>query len=160
MKRLSLLACLALACLAALACASHDVSGQHTTKVAPPELELTQLSGPADQNFPPGLFQVRYAVAIENHSGQPLTLTRLELQPMGGGGPYRLRRDLYAFHAEIAPGATHQFTFLANAYSTGTYNSVDAYAPVSVRGVATFESPAGPVRKIFVKVLPQDRTSR
>lgn len=151
MKRMILLAC-----LATLACATHDASSPNA-KLPPPEIELAQLSGPGDQGFPPGFFQVEYVLRIENKSSEPLTLTQLDLQPMGGGGPYRLRRELYTFKNIIAPGQMEEVTFWANAFSTGGYNSVDAYAPVSVRGIATFESPAGTVRKIFVKVLPQDR---
>ncbi len=161
MKRILLLACLA--SLAMVACATHDAThdvAKQNAKIPPPEIELAQLSGPADQGFPPGFFQVEYALRIENKSNEPLTLTQLDLQPMGGGGPYRLRHDLYTFKNVIAPGQMEAVTFWANAFSTGMYNSVDAYAPVSVRGIATFESPAGTVRKIFVKVLSQDRSRR
>jgi hypothetical protein len=155
MKRLVLL----LGCLATFACASQDATTQNV-KITPPDLEVAQLSGPADQGFPPGFFQVQYAVQIENHSGEPLTLTQLELQPMGGGGPYRLRQQIYTMKNEIPPAGTQTVTFWANAFSTGNYSSVDAYAPVSIRGIATFDSPVGKVRKIFVKVLPQDRSRR
>jgi hypothetical protein len=142
-----------LACFAALACASHDAS----TSTEPIELDLAQLSGPGDQGFPPGFFQVDYAIRVTNHSNQQLTLQRIDLEPMGGGGPYELRKESYPFNAAIAPNQTRDLTLRANAFSTGNYRSVDAYAPVSIRGVATFDSPAGTVHKIFVKVLRQQR---
>jgi hypothetical protein len=153
MKRLAAIA----TCLTALACASGDTQN---VKLTQPDLELVQLSGPADQGFPPGLFQVEYGMRIRNNSGEPITLQRIDLEPMGGGGPYRLRRESYNFNATIPPGQTRELTFRANAFSTGTWSSIDANAPVSIRGVATFESPAGKIRKIFVKVLGQERSRR
>ncbi|HKR66438.1 MAG TPA: hypothetical protein VJZ00_22115 [Thermoanaerobaculia bacterium] len=146
MKRVLLL----LACLAA-ACASQDAS----TKDSPVDIEVAQLSGPGDQGFPPGLFQVEYAVTITNHTANALTLERIDLEPMGGGGPYQLRKESYPFHETIAANESRDLPLFANAFTTGTYRSVDAYAPVSIRGIATFDSPNGKVRKIFVKVLRQ-----
>jgi hypothetical protein len=155
MKRLAFV----LACLTAFACASHDASTD-AARLLQPDLQLIQISGPADQGFPPGLFQVRYGVRIKNNSGEPLTLRHIELEPMGDGGPYVLRKELYNFNNTIAPGQSTEFAFWANAFSTGTFRSVDAYAPVSVRGIASFDSPAGQVRKIFLKVLAQEGARR
>ena len=147
MKRVLVL----LACFSALACASHDASPSNE----PIELDVAQLSGPGDQGFPPGLFQVEYAIRVTNHSDKPLTLRRLDLEPMGGGGPYQLRKESYPFNETIDPNRSRELELWANALSTGTYRSVDAHAPVTIRGVATFDSPAGTVHKIFVKVLRQ-----
>jgi len=143
--------------LIAFACASGVAPDE--SKLAP-EIEVAQLSGPGDQGYPPGLFQVELALQIRNTSAEPLTLIQLDLQPMGGGGPYVLRQETYYFNETIAPQQEHALSFWANAFTTGDYRSIDAYAPVSIRGVATFSSPAGTVRKIFVKVLRQDRGRR
>jgi hypothetical protein len=139
------------------ACATGDAPSD--SKLAP-EIEVAQLSGPGDQGYPPGLFQVELAMEIKNNSSEPLTFKQLDLQPMGGGGPYRLRQETYYFNETIPPQQAHALSFWANAFTTGDYRSIDAYAPVSIRGIATFASPAGTVRKIFVKVLPQDRGRR
>lgn len=139
------------------ACASSDAPSDSNLA---PEIAVAQLSGPGDQGYPPGLFQVELAMEIRNNSMEPLTFRQLDLQPMGGGGPYRLRQETYYFNETIAPQQVHALSFWANAFTTGDYRSIDAYAPVSIRGVATFSSPVGTVRKIFVKVLPQDRGRR
>lgn len=144
--------------LIAFACASGDAPAPAGTLL--PQIEVAQLSGPGDQGYPPGLFQVELALQITNPSAEPITLRQLDLQPMGGGGPYRLRQETYYFNETILPQQEHAFSFWANAFTTGDWRSIDAYAPVSIRGIATFASPAGTVRKIFVKVLPQDRGRR
>lgn len=142
-----------------LACASGDAPNQNV-RLNEPDLHIVQITGPADQKFPTGYIQVQYGMRIGNRSGETITLRQLDLESMGGGGPYRLRRETYYFNIPIAADQFHDFAFWANAYSTGNWRSVDAYAPVSIRGVAHFDSPAGRVRKIFVKVIPQDRSRR
>ena len=56
-----------------------------------PELQFVQLSGPAEQNYPPGDIEVQYGMRIANRSSEPITLRRIEIRSVGLGGPYRLR---------------------------------------------------------------------
>jgi hypothetical protein len=149
MKRVAI----ALACLAIWTCGTSSTQS-NDSRVA---IDVRQLSGPADQGFPGGFFKVLLAFELTNQTDEALTLKQLDLDSMGGGGPYRLRKETYYFDETIAPRDSHELQLDVNAFSTGDYKSVDAYAPVQIRGVATFQSASGTtVRKIFLKTLRQE----
>lgn len=130
------------ACLMLLACSSGR---PENTLVG---VELVQLVGPAEQNWPYGRFDVQYGIRVTNRSEEPVTLHQLALEPVSPGGPYVLRRDRYTLNRTVAPSATEELTLWARAWATGNRNSVDAHAPVSIRAVAYFDAPSGRFRKI------------
>ncbi len=132
------------ACLMILACSS----GQPENTLV--DVELVQLKGAAEQNWPRGRFDVQYGVRVTNRSQEPVTLHQVALEPASGGGPYILLRDRYTLNRAVAPSATEEATFWARARSTGGRDSIDAHAPVSVRAIAYFEAPSGAFRKIAV----------
>jgi hypothetical protein len=141
-------------CAAAAACGSNP---KHVTLLEP-EVELYQLVGPADQNYPRGRIEVQYGLRVANRSEQPLTLRRVALSPVGSGGPYRVRTQTYFFNKEIRPGQYEDVGFWAQADATGDAFSVDANAPITVRAIAYFGSPAGNTRKILMKTFSQHGT--
>lgn len=132
-----------------LGCSGNNV------KIIPPELTFVQLSGPAEQNYPQGAFEVQYGIRIANRSSEPIVLRQIQLQSLSAGGPYRLRSETYFFRREIAPDHFEDVVFWAHAYSTGDASSIDSQAPVNIRGTAFFEAPSGAFRKVFMKVLNQ-----
>jgi hypothetical protein len=134
---------------ALLGCSSNSV------KIIPPDLEIVQLVGPAELNYPTGPIDVQYGVRIANRSSEPITLRQIQLQQVSAGGPYRVRSETYFFNKPIAPGAFEELTFWAHADARGGAFATDAQAPVNVRGVAFFESKAGSFRKIFLKTFDQ-----
>ena len=142
----------AAACFTFLACASNNA------KIIPPELTFVQLSGPAEQNYPQGQFEVQYGLRIANRSSEPITLRRVQLQTISLGGPYRLVARAYSFQREVKPEEFADVTFWAKAESTGDSFSNDANAPVNVRATAYFTSPAGNFRRVFTAVLDQRGT--
>ncbi|HEY0142970.1 MAG TPA: hypothetical protein VGF48_18880 [Thermoanaerobaculia bacterium] len=146
MKRLALLA----ACAAVLACSS----GQKV-KVIRPEIGLVQLVGPADLNYPTGDIEVQYAMRIANRSSEAITLRRIELSPVGGGGPYTLRRESYYFTREVGPDQFLDLAFWAKAYAEGNRMAGDATAPVTIRATAFFDSPSGAFREVFLRTFQQ-----
>jgi hypothetical protein len=143
------LTAVAAACLA-LACSS----GNHA-KIIQPELEFVQLVGPAELNYQQGQIEIQYGLRIANRSSEPITLHQIQLASVGAGGPYQLRRETYFFSREVPPGQFADVTFWAKAISTGDFASLDANAPVTIRGTAIFRSPAGDFRQVFVKILNQ-----
>lgn len=146
MKRL---VAVAAACLA-LACSTGNRAG-----ILQPELELVQLIGPEELNYQQGQIEIQYGLRIANRSSEPISLRQIQIESLSAGGPYRLRRETYYFNREVKPNELADITFWAKAFSTGDFASIDATAPVTVRGTAYFQSPAGDFRQVFVKMLTQ-----
>lgn len=146
----------ALLCLTLLGCASGN-----KVKILEPELELVQITGPAQAMYPSGAIEVQYGLRITNRSSEPITLQRVQIETVGSGGPYTVRREFYFVTRTFASGELADVSFWVHAEATGTRYSIDAQAPVVVRGIAYFQSPSGARRKIFVKTLGQtDRDSQ
>ena len=151
MKRLAVVA----ACLFALACSSGSNSN---VKIIQPEVEFVQIVGPADLGYPVGQIEVQYGLRVANRSSEPITLRSVALQTVGAGGPYTLQRKTYYFDREVAPDQFADVTFWAIAFADGDPNASDANAPVTIRGIAIFNTPSGAVRKVFQKVVGQHGT--
>jgi hypothetical protein len=130
------------ACLVVLACSSAAPENNLV------DVQLVQLKGAAEQNFPFGRFDVQYGVRVTNRSQEPVRLHQLALEPASPGGPYVVLRDRYTLDRTIGAGATEELTFWARARATGTRDSVEANAPVSVRAISFFDAPSGEFRKI------------
>ncbi len=127
-------------------------------KIIQPELEFIQIVGPADLGYPAGQIEVQYGIRVANRSSEPITLRSVAVQTIGAGGPYTLQRKTYYFDREIAPDQFSDVTFWATAYADGDMNASDTTAPVTVRGIAIFNTPGGAVRKVFQKVIGQHGT--
>jgi hypothetical protein len=153
MKRLPFLVC----ALLAAACASAPASAPDV-KIIQPDIEMTQLVGPADLNYPSGAIEVQFGLRIANRSGETIKLRQVEMTPVGVGGPYRVRRRAYHFNEEVAPNGFKDVRFWARADAEGDAYAGDANAPVSLRAVAMFETPSGNFRKIFTKTFAQRGT--
>lgn len=147
MKRLTVLA-VAAALLAA--CSSGP-----RANIIQPEMEMYQLVGPADLNYPRGRIEVQYAFRIENRSSEPITLRQVQISPVGAGGPYVVERWTYHLNRTIGPAATEDVAFWVRAFAEGDAYALDANAPVSLRAVAHFDSPAGRFQKILSKTFSQ-----
>ncbi|HYH10171.1 MAG TPA: hypothetical protein VEK11_24195 [Thermoanaerobaculia bacterium] len=148
----------ALACFAALSCASSDATPN--ANVPLPDFQFTQLIGLQEQNWPTGQLEVQYGVRIQNRANEIIRLQQIELAPVGDEGPYTIVRQRYAFTQEIGAGGTAEFAFWAKAHSEGERYAINAQAPVSVRAVAYFDSASGPFRKVFTAHLSQAARTR
>jgi len=135
------------------ACATSK-SDKPQTKIPEPGIGIEQVVGPRELGYPYGSIEVKYNVAVQNNAAIPLTLTRIDLQSEGiAGGSYSLRRNFYNFHQEIPPNSIGVVTFWAKAMSWG--RGARETEPVTVRGVAHFDTPSGTTQKLFIRELSQ-----
>ena len=145
---------LVLAAILFVSCSSSKSASK--PKIAEPGIGIEQVVGPADVGYPYGPMEVKYNVAVQNNAAIPITLTRIDLRSdvgASGSGAYTLRRDFYNFHQEIPPNNIGVVTFWAHAYAFGR-NARDT-EPVTVRGVAYFDTANGPTQKVFIRELSQ-----
>jgi hypothetical protein len=138
--------------LFALAVVSCSSSSTPKANIIQPEVDLVQVVGPAELNYPNGGADLRFDVEIANRSGEPITLKRVELASMGPGA-YTLRRDFKIFNETIAPGRTATVTVWAKALLRG--GTISEQEPVRVRGVLHFDSPVGPFHSIVIREFRQ-----
>jgi len=123
-------------------------------EIASPGIGIEQVVGPRDLGYPYGQIEVKYNFAVQNNAAIPITLIRVDIQSENpGGGAYSLRRNFYNFHQEIPPNSIGVVTFWARAMGWG--RGARETEPVTVRGVAYFESPSGTLQKIFIRELSQ-----
>ena len=146
------------ACLLALSCSS---SKSGTGKVPLPDIRFVQLVGPEQLNWPAGDFEVKYGLRILNHANEQITLSHIDLTPSSTEGAYIVRQQRYMIGHKISAQATEDVTFWAKAWSAdrARYN-IGAQSPITVRGVAFFNSSTGSFRKVFVGTLSQAASGR
>jgi hypothetical protein len=158
MKRLLALA----ACAVLVACSSSNPApdtandaGAATSKAVEPEISFMQLVGPEELNWPVGELELKYALRVENRDASPITLRQIQIETVGQEGPYYLPRGSYFFNTAVAPAATRDLEFWAKGVSQGNRYKIDAQSPITVRGIAFFNSPNGNFRKVFITNLAQ-----
>jgi hypothetical protein len=145
---------LALALLGVAAFASCATSKQPAARIPEPGIDLEQVVGPAELGNPYGPIEVKYNLAVQNNAPVPITLIRVDIQTINpAGGAYSLRRDFHNFHQTIPPNSIGVVTFWAKAFGWG--RGPRETEPVSVRGIAYFESPSGTSQKVFIRELSQ-----
>lgn len=147
MKRLS-----AIAFLVMLGCSS---GGNAPPDLIPPEFRVRETSG---QFRPRGSESVPLTLQVDifNHSSEELVLKRLQLQTMGGGA-YRFGPASRIFDHKIPSQSVRTFELPIEASLESV--SIDASAPVTIRGTAIFESPFGKFRRVFINPLEDQGAS-
>jgi hypothetical protein len=146
---------LAAAAIALTACSSSaPPTAERNAQIPPPDFEIHQITGPAQQNYPEGNFEVQYRLEIGNRADVPITLSRVELVVVNPpGGAYSITQRAYYFHKTINPHESAAIDFWAKATSVGQSRRTNE--PVTLRGTLYFESPNGNLRHVFVKELSQ-----
>ena len=135
---------LALIALFAAACAS---GGGPSANIPKPKIQIiarTNLSEAAP-TVATGI-NVRYEIAITNNAQVPITLKRIDLDAMAGGG-FELQAKTRQYDVTIAPGDTQSVDFVTAAYIRDPTGS-DARTPVAVRAQALFDTPEGKMSSI------------
>jgi len=135
------------------ACATTK-STKPQAKIPEPAIALEQVVGPRELGYPYGQIEIKFNFAVQNNAPIAITLTRVDLQPTGvAGGAYTLRRDFYNFKQEIPPNSVGIVTFWAKAMGWGRGQRENE--PVTVRGVAYFDTPQGTTQSVFIRELSQ-----
>lgn len=162
MKFLALTALLLTGCCSVTS-TTGSPSAASSPRVAPvkvtipePDLEIRQIVGPREQNFPEGDMEVKLELRIGNRSKVPITLRRIEIQTVNPqGGAYTLNPRAYYFKRTFQPSETGTAPFWVHAVGYG--RSMRDSEPVTIRGVIDFETPGGHYNQIFVRELSQYR---
>lgn len=133
------------ALLLAFGCATNGIpSGPE------PDITLIQLSRmPEGTQYDRGPVSAHYAVEVKNTTTQPIRLSRVNLQSIGGGS-YTLPAYSQGFNEAIAPGETKRVSFWAPAY-VGTETVAGANGPVTLRGMLNFEAASGKFQTVVVQ---------
>ena len=134
--------------------ASCASSSSSKAKVPEPGIGIEQTVGPAQLGYPYGPMEVKYDLAVQNNAPETITLIRIDVQSINpSGGAYTLRHSFYNFKQAIPPNSIGVVTFWAKAFSWG--RGLRESEPVSLRGVAYFESASGTFQKVFIRELSQ-----
>ena len=137
--------------------AACGTTSRSTPKLIPPEITIQQISTTAmAARHSTGPLPVNFRVAVSNHSGETLTLTRVRVESVGEGA-YTLTSTSQAFAREIAPDATESVEFWAPAVAQMTI--LGSNGPVTIRGIAYFNSPVGAFQQQFLQQV-NDTTRR
>jgi hypothetical protein len=129
----------------ASACASNP-------KIPRPEIGIVELRGPSSMGNPSGMIEVQFEIQVKNIAGDPITLRQVDIQSVGDGA-YVLRREVQIFNLTIPPGQVGTATFWVRALARG--NTLSQDEPVSVHGVAKFDSAQGPFQQFFRRDITQ-----
>ena len=117
-------------------------------------MAIHQLVGPAELNYPQGPIEVQYEFEIENNATVPLTLRRVRVSTVNPiGGAYRLVPRDYYMNKTIAPNTTEAVQVWARGYGFG--RGPRDTEPVTLKGVAYFDTPAGYYNLPFQREMGQ-----
>ena len=140
--------------IAAAVFASCASSSGSKAKVPEPGIGIEQTVGPEQLGYPYGPIEVKYDLGVQNNAAETITLIRIDIQSINpAGGAYSLRHSFYNFKQAIPPNSIGVVSFWAKAFSWG--RGMRESEPVSVRGVAYFESASGTFQKVFIRELSQ-----
>ena len=140
--------------IAAAVFASCASSNSSKAKVPEPGIGIEQTVGPEQLGYPYGPIEVKYDLGVQNNAAETITLIRIDIQSINpAGGAYSLRHSFYNFKQAIPPNSIGVVSFWAKAFSWG--RGMRESEPVSVRGVAYFESASGTFQKVFIRELSQ-----
>jgi hypothetical protein len=99
-----------------------------------------------------GPVNIQYQLEIQNNTGVPVTLRRLQLRTISPGA-YALRTPTSTITANVPSGKTSVVNLSAWGRTSGS--ELRAEEPVSIEGTAYFDSPQGNFVKIFTALIPQ-----
>lgn len=129
---------------------SESGMGHAKVKLTEPELTIVQTSLlPQVARDITGGIPVHYKVRVANRSGEPITLTNIQLQSLGYGA-YSLTPQSRPFKQKIAPDAFEIVEFWVPAIIEDP-TLYGANGPVTLRAIAHFDSPVGQFDQVVVQ---------
>ena len=133
MRKLALLALLAAAC---------SSGGGVVANIPKPKLQIIARTNLAD--VVPTIatvIAVHFEVRATNTAAVPITLKRVDLDAMPGGG-FEVEAKTRIYDVTIRPGETGSVDFVTSALISDP-NSFESRMPVAIRATALFDSPEG-----------------
>lgn len=151
MTKKSTLAVIALFMLSSCASMQSDSGkGSATVNIPKPDMQIQQMSSvPVAAAHIEGGLPIRYALAVQNHAGSPITLKQVTIVSMGYGA-YDVPSASRPFKAVIQPEQTQVVDFWVPANIT-TASLLGANGPVTLRVMATFDSPDGQFQHLIIQ---------
>ena len=121
-----------------------------------PEIQMVQIYAPTDIGYARGqnTSMAEYGFQITNRSTEPLTLRRIKIETVGGGG-YALRPEDRSYEQRIGAGEVAQATIQARAYFRTTGAGTASNEPVLIRATLYFDSAEGSFRQIVMRNISQ-----
>ena len=89
---------------------------------------------------------VHYEIRITNQADIPITLKRVDLDAMAGGG-FQVQAKTRIFDVTIAPAETRSVDFDTTAYISDP-NGYESRQPVAIRAVTLFDTAQGKLQSI------------
>ena len=133
MRRLVLIALLAAAC---------SSGGGAVANIPKPKLQIVPRTNLAEVvPTVATVIAVHYEVRVTNMAAVPVTLKRIDLDAMPGGG-FAIEAKTRLYDVTIAPGTTESVDFVTSA-SIQDPTGFAATMPVAIRAQALFDSPEG-----------------
>ena len=117
--------------------AAPTVTIAQTSRVAPLRMRVA------------GGLPIEYRIEITNPFDQAVTLTSIEIETVGETGAYELKRVRHGFSRRIAAHAGDALVIRAWVRTLQESDTGEVGTPVNIRGVARFDSAAGPRRTAF-----------
>jgi hypothetical protein len=134
------------ALLIAAACTSGNQVSQNAAHIPLPEITII---GRTDLTNVPAVassIEAHFEFRIVNQADVPITLRRIDLDSLGGGGIGIQSRNR-PFNIVIQPHTVGSADFMTTAFINDP-NNFSARSPVQIRGVVLFDSPAGSLQKV------------
>jgi hypothetical protein len=127
------------------ACASGHTS-QTTAKIPKPDVTIIQRTN-VNENIPtvPSGITVHYELRITNKAQVAITLKRVDLDALPGGG-FNVESRSRPFHETINPGETKSVDFPTSVFVDPRQYS--SQAPVGIRAVLLFDSREGSLQTV------------
>jgi hypothetical protein len=153
-RRLPLVAVFVAAAICTLlsACASTGSLARASGKGPAPEIKIAQVVSGADLLYFRGPVPLSYVLEIRNPLQVPVTLRRVTLRTQGRGA-YTLNSEALGLKKTIPPGGSEAIQLSTWGRSRGGFLSQSE--PVTLLGTAVFDTPDGPVARLFTEYLPQ-----
>lgn len=134
------------ALLITAACTSGNQLSQNVAHIPLPEITII---GRTDLTNVPTIasgVEAHFEFRIANQADVPITLRRIDLDTLGGGGINVQARNR-PFNIAIAPHTVQSADFMTTAFINDP-NSFSGRSPVQIRAVVLFDSPQGSLSKV------------
>lgn len=139
--------CIALSVLLiASACATDNQLSQNAAHIPKPDITIIGRTDLTNVPSVPSGVEVHYEFRIVNQATVPITLRRIDMSSLGGGG-ISIESKNRKFDTVIQPGGVQSVDFMTTAYIPNP-TGYDGRSPVQLRATALFDSPEGSLQKV------------